>query len=196
MIDVEERSFSGRSRTATSGRLGISTTRKTTLTAAITKVLAEAGGRRLCRLTRSTRRRRSGRAGSRSRRRTSSTRRGQPARYAHVDWPGARRLHQEHDHRGGPDGWRDPGGVGGGRADAADPRAHLLLARQVGVPAVGGVHEQGFDMVDDPWRRCWTWSSWRCASCCRVLPVPGGRHPGGAGLGAGGLGGARPGAGA
>src|SRR3546814_1249721 len=34
--------------------------------------------------------------------------------------PGPRRLREEHDHGGGADGWRDPGGVGGGRADAAD----------------------------------------------------------------------------
>ena len=30
--------------------------------------------------------------------------------YAHVDCPGPRRLHQEHDHGRGPDGWRDFGG--------------------------------------------------------------------------------------
>ena len=35
--------------------------------------------------------------------------------------PGARRLHQEHDHRRGADGRRDPGGFGGRRSDAADP---------------------------------------------------------------------------
>ncbi len=29
--------------------------------------------------------------------------------YAHVDCPGQRRLHQEHDHRCCPDGRRDPG---------------------------------------------------------------------------------------
>src|ERR1051326_1965303 len=38
--------------------------------------------------------------------------------------PGARRLREEHDHRGGPDGRGDPGGERGGRADAADPGAH------------------------------------------------------------------------
>ena len=49
---------------------------KTTLTAAITKVLAETGGATFTAVsTRSTRRRRSGRAASRSRRRTSNTRR-------------------------------------------------------------------------------------------------------------------------
>ncbi len=43
--------------------------------------------------------------------------------YAHVDCPGSRRLHQEHDHGRGPDGWRDLGGGGDRRSDAADPRA-------------------------------------------------------------------------
>src|SRR5204862_202216 len=42
--------------------------------------------------------------------------------------PGPRRLREEHDHRGGADGRRDPRGVGGGRADAADARAHPLGA--------------------------------------------------------------------
>ena len=34
--------------------------------------------------------------------------------------PGPRRLHQEHDYRRGADGWRDPGGGGHRRSDAAD----------------------------------------------------------------------------
>ena len=38
--------------------------------------------------------------------------------------PGPRRLREEHDHRRGADGRRDPGGVGRRRPDAADPRAH------------------------------------------------------------------------
>ena len=38
--------------------------------------------------------------------------------------PGARRLREEHDHGRGADGRGDPGGVGGGRADAADAGAH------------------------------------------------------------------------
>ena len=38
--------------------------------------------------------------------------------------PRPRRLHQEHDHRRGPDGRRDPRRLGGRRPDAADPRAH------------------------------------------------------------------------
>ena len=56
--------------------------------------------------------------------------------------PGPRRLREEHDHRCGADGRRDPGGVGGRRADAADPRAHPAGApgRRAGD---GGVPEQG-----------------------------------------------------
>ena len=56
--------------------------------------------------------------------------------------PGARRLHQEHDHGRGADGRRDPGGVGGGRADAADAGARAAGA--AGERAVsGGGAEQG-----------------------------------------------------
>ncbi len=42
--------------------------------------------------------------------------------------PGARRLHQEHDHGRRPDGRRDPRRLGGGRSDAADPRARAARA--------------------------------------------------------------------
>ena len=56
--------------------------------------------------------------------------------------PGARRLHQEHDHGGGADGRRDSGGEGGGRADAADAGARAAGA--AGERAVsGGGAEQG-----------------------------------------------------
>jgi elongation factor Tu len=43
-------------------------------------------------------------------------------------------------------------------------REHILLARQVGVPAMV-VFLNKCDMVDD--RSFWTWSRWRCASFCR-----------------------------
>ena len=68
--------------------------------------------------------------------------------YAHVDMPGSRRLHQEHDHRRRPDGRRDPRGVA---ADGPMPqtREHVLLARQVGVPYIV-VALNKCDMVDDP----------------------------------------------
>ena len=56
--------------------------------------------------------------------------------------PGARGLREEHDHGRGADGRGDSGGVGGGRSDAADARAH-----SAGPPGGGalhrGVHEQG-----------------------------------------------------
>ena len=56
--------------------------------------------------------------------------------------PGARRLHQEHDHRRRPDGRRDPGGRRHRRPDAPDPRAHP--ARPPGRGAVHrGVPQQG-----------------------------------------------------
>jgi len=58
------------------------------------------------------------------------------------------RLHQEHDHRCGANGRRGAGGVGGGRTDAADPRAHPAGAA-VGVPYIV-VYMNKADMVDDP----------------------------------------------
>jgi elongation factor Tu len=50
-------------------------------------------------------------------------------------------------------------------------REHILLARQVGVPALV-VFMNKVDMVDD--RNCSSWSSWKCASCCR--PTTSRRH--------------------
>jgi len=63
--------------------------------------------------------------------------------------------------RRGADGRRHPGGVGGGRSDAADPASTFLLARQVGVPSIV-VFLNKVDVVDDP--SCSTWSSSRCVS--------------------------------
>ncbi len=40
--------------------------------------------------------------------------------YAHVDAPGSRRLHQEHDHRCRSDGRRDPRGRGDRRPHGSD----------------------------------------------------------------------------
>jgi len=42
-------------------------------------------------------------------------------------------------------------------------REHILLARQVGVPAIGGVPEQ----VRHGWktRNCWNWWSWKFGNC-------------------------------
>ena len=61
--------------------------------------------------------------------------------------PRSRRLHQEHDHRRGADGRRDPRRVGDRRPDAADARAHSAHA-QVGVPYIV-VFLNKVDMVDD-----------------------------------------------
>ena len=114
---------------------------KTTLTAAITKVLCEGqpeGGVPGVRFDRQ----RAGRARARDHDRGGArgVRDGEPALRAHR-LPGARRLHQEHDHGRGADGRRDSGGGGDGRADAADAGAHFAGA--AGGRAVHrGVHEQ------------------------------------------------------
>ena len=96
---------------------------KTTLTAAITKVLAETGGATFT-------------AYDQIDKAPEEKARGITISTAHVEYetdepalrprrlPGPRRLRQEHDHRCGADGRRDPGGVGRRRPDAADPRAH------------------------------------------------------------------------
>src|SRR6476646_3890274 len=59
--------------------------------------------------------------------------------------PRACRLRQEHDHGRGADGRGDPGGVGGGRSDAADARAHSARA-----PGRGSLHRG----VPQQGRRC------------------------------------------
>ena len=110
---------------------------KTTLTAAISSVLAQAG------------RRRTGEELRRDRQRS----RGAPARHhdQHVArrvrdgepplrarrLPGPRRLHQEHDHGRRADGRRDPRGLRRRRPDAADARAH-----PPGPPGRGAVHRR------------------------------------------------------
>ena len=95
--------------------------------------------------------------------------------------PGPRRLHQEHDHRRGADGRRDPGGGGDRRSDAADQRA-----RAAGAPGWrslrGGVPEQvrcgGRSGADRPGGD----GSPRAAD---QVPVPGRRSAGDSRLGAG-----------
>jgi len=59
----------------------------------------------------------------------------------------ARGLREEHDHGSGADGRGDPGGFGGGRA-VPQTREHILLARQVNVPAIV-VFMNKCDMVED-----------------------------------------------
>ena len=55
--------------------------------------------------------------------------------------PGACRLHQEHDHRGGADGRGHPGGERAGRPDAPDAGAHPAGAASRS-PLDGGLSEQ------------------------------------------------------
>ena len=99
--------------------------------------------------------------------------------YAHVDCPRPRRLREEHDHRCRPDGRRDPGRVGRRRPDAADPRAHP--ARPSGRRSgSGGVPEQG-----RPGRRSGTARARRArgSRAAVVLRLPGRRHSDHLGLG-------------
>ena len=114
---------------------------KTTLTAAITKVLGDAGAGEVSGLRLDRQRARGAGAWDHDRHRARGVRDGGAALRAR-GLPGARGLHQEHDHRGGPDGRGDPGGLGAGRPDAADPRAHPPGAPGGG-PGHGGLPEQG-----------------------------------------------------
>ena len=99
--------------------------------------------------------------------------------------PGPRRLREEHDHRCGADGRRDPGGLGGRRADAADARAHPPGApgRRAGDR---GLPEQGRHG-----RRRGALGAGRARGARAVdqVRLPGRRHPDRQGLGAGGAGG-------
>ena len=115
---------------------------KTTLTAALTKVMAETARRRVHGVRPD--RQGAGREGARDHDRDGA--RGVPVAEPPLrarGLPGARRLREEHDHGRGADGRGDPGGVGGRRPDAADARAHSAGApggRAVhrGVPEQGG----------------------------------------------------------
>ena len=114
---------------------------KTSLTAAITKVLAETGGATFT-------------SYDNIDKAPEERERGITISTAHVEYetdsaplcarrlPGPRRLCEEHDHRRRADGRRDPRRVGDRRPDAADPRAHP--ARPPGRRAAARrVHEQG-----------------------------------------------------
>ena len=95
---------------------------KTTLTAALTKVLAEKGmaeETKFDEIDKAPEEKERGITIATAHVEYSTDKR----HYAHVDCPGPPRLHQEHDHRRRPDGRRDPGGVGRRRPDAADARA-------------------------------------------------------------------------
>ena len=160
---------------------------KTTLTAAITKVLSEKGDETEEKLVRIDRQR-SGGEGARDHDRDLARRvpDGEPPLRPRR-LPRPRRLRQEHDHRRRPDGRRDPGRLGGRRPDAADPRAHP--ARPPGERALRGrLPQQGRHgrRRRDP--RAGRGGGPRPAQGVRV---PGRRHAGDQGLGAEGAGGRR-----
>ena len=119
---------------------------KTTLTAAITSVLARSSVVRPRPTTRSTRRRKKRRAASRSTPRTSNTR-PQARHYAHVDCPG----HADYVKNMITGAAQMDGAIlVVSAADGPMPqtREHILLARQVGVPYII-VFLNKCDMVDD-----------------------------------------------
>ena len=119
---------------------------KTSLTAAITKVLAETGGATFT-------------AYDQIDKAPEEKARGITISTAHVEYetaapplcarrlPRPRRLREEHDHGCRADGRRDPGRLRG-RRPMPQTREHILLARQVGVPALV-VFLNKVDMVDD-----------------------------------------------
>ncbi len=113
---------------------------KTTLTAAITKVLSETGTGTAARDFALDRRGSRGAAARHhDQHRARRVRDREPALRARR-LPGPRRLHQEHDHGRRPDGRRDPRRLGRRRPDAADARAHP--ARPPGRGAVHGRRAQ------------------------------------------------------
>ena len=157
---------------------------KTSLTAAITKVLAETGGGDVHGL----RPDRQGSRGARARHHDlDGARRVRdqepPLRARRLPWPC--RLREEHDHGRGADGRRHPGGVGGRRADAADARAHPAGAPG-GRAGAGGVHEQGRHGRRPRPDRAGRDGGARAAD---AVPVPGRQDPCDQGLGADGAGG-------
>ena len=162
---------------------------KTSLTAAITKVLAETGGAKFTAYDQIDK------APEEKARRHHDCDRARGVRDRQAPLrarrlPGARRLRQEHDHGRGADGRRDPGGERGRRPDAADPRAHPAGApgRRSGA---GGVHEQGRHG-----RRPGASRSGRARGPRASVEVqlPGRQDPDRQGLGADGAGGQEPGA--
>ena len=87
--------------------------------------------------------------------------------------PRARRLRQEHDHRRGADGRRDPGLLGRRRPDAADPRAH-----PAGAPGRRALHHRVPEQVRHGRRRR-TARARRDGSArtARQVRIPRRRHP-------------------
>jgi elongation factor Tu len=152
---------------------------KTTLTAAITKVLAEPAARRSPPTTRSTRLRKRRRGITIS---TAHVEYETPNRhYAHVDCPG----HADYVKNMITGAAQMDGAIlVVSAADGPMPqtREHILLARQVGVPAHGRVHEQG-----RPGRRRRAPRARRDGSARAAVEVrlPGRRHSDHQGFGAG-----------
>ena len=94
--------------------------------------------------------------------------------------PGARGLHQEHDHRRRADGRRDPRRLGRRRPDAADPRAH-----PPGAPGRGARDRRRAQQGRHGRRsRAARARRARGPRAALALRLPRRRHPGGAGLGA------------
>ena len=153
---------------------------KTTLTAAITKVLAEQGtGTAATALRRDRQGARGEAARHHDQHRARRVRDAQPPLRARR-LPGARRLHQEHDHGRRPDGRRDPRRLGRRRPDAADARAHP--ARPPGRGAGDGRRaQQGRHGRRPRAARARRDGGARAALQVRV---PGRRHPDRPGLGA------------
>ena len=148
---------------------------KTTLTAAITKVLAESkgGDNAFARSTRSTTLLKRRRAASRSRPRTSSTR-PTTRHYAHVDCPG----HADYIKNMITGAAQMDGAilvVAATDGPMPQTREHILLARQVGVPVHRGRAQQGATWSTT--RSSSSSSSSRSASSQQVR-VPRRRHPG------------------
>jgi elongation factor Tu len=140
---------------------------KTTLTAAITKVLASQGQARPIELRRD-------RQGSRG------AERGITINTAHVEYetdkpslrprrlPRSRRLRQEHDHRRRPDGRRDPGG---GATDGPMPRRVSTSCS----PARSACPPSWCSSTRSTWsttRSSSSSSSWRSASCSAATSSP------------------------
>ena len=120
---------------------------KTSLTAAITKVLAETGGATFTAYDQIDK---APEEGARHHDLDRSRRvRDQNRHYAHVDCPGHADYVKNMITGAAQMDARDPGRVGRRRPGLPQTREHILLARQVGVPALV-VFLNKCDMVDDP----------------------------------------------
>ena len=121
---------------------------KTTLTAAITKVLSEAGtgtdATAFDQIDKAPEERERGITIATAHVEYETENR----HYAHVDCPGHADLHQEHDHGRRPDGRGNPRGLRGGWPDAADARTRVACPTGVNVPYIVVALNKA-DMVDD-----------------------------------------------